>query len=165
MAKFAATIGKPVGDAQEAYENYWNGNPALKQLKDRLTMAWEQNGKRWVRGIDGRKIFTRSKHSLVNSLFQSCGAIVMEYSTIFMDKWLGGLVLDKSGNPCYSYKGKSVYRTGYFHDELCFEAPEDIASEIAELGVKSIEQAGKHLKMRVPLTGEGKVNINWAEVH
>lgn len=165
VKKFAATIGKPVDEAEEAYENYWNGNPALKQLKERLTMAWEQSGKRWVRGIDGRKVFTRSKHSLVNSLFQSCGAIVMELSTIFMDKWLGGLVLDKDNYPCYSYKGYTVYRTGFFHDELCFEAPEEIAEEIAQLGVKSIEAAGRHLKTRVPLTGEGKVNTDWAGVH
>ena len=72
---------------------------------------------------------------------------------------------DKDNYPCYSYKGYTVYRTGFFHDELCLKRQRRLQEEIAQPGVKSIEAAGRHLKTRVPLTGEGKVNTDWAGVH
>lgn len=165
-SKLAATLGKPVSQGQAIFDAFWDANPALKMLKERITQFWETTGgKKWIRGIDGRKVFCRSKHSLVNYLFQSCGAIAMEYSGMFMDKWLGGLVLDKDNYPCYSYKGWPVYRCIFNHDEYVYEVPEHLAVEIGEMGVKSIEAAGKFLKMRVPLTGEYKIGSSWAATH
>jgi DNA polymerase I-like protein with 3'-5' exonuclease and polymerase domains len=134
-------------------------------FKGRITLLWESNGKSWIPGIDGRRVHTRQKHSVVNSAFQSCGAIAMDYSALFMDKWLGGITLDKEGVPCYLYRDCSVYRVGYFHDELIWEVPEHLANEIGEMGVKSIESAGRMLKMRVPLTGDYKVGMSWADIH
>ena len=163
--KLASTLGIPEHEAVPTFDAFWDGNTALKGFRDRITAVWESIGKKYIVGLDGRKVYTRSKHALVNSAFQSGGAIVMEYSAIFMDKWLGGLVLDNCGVPCYSYKGQYVYRVGFWHDELATEVPEDLAEEIKALGVKSIEMAGKHLKLRVPLAGSGKVGDNWASVH
>jgi len=51
------------------------------------------------------------------------------------------------------------------HDELVWEVPEHLANEIGEMGVKSIESAGRMLKMRVPLAGEYKVGVSWAATH
>lgn len=47
---------------------------------------WKKHGK--LIGIDGRPLFGRSPHSLVNLLFQSCGAIAMDYANAFMAKWI-----------------------------------------------------------------------------
>src|SRR5207253_1983966 len=44
------------------------------QLKERLTKQVERFG--WVYGLDDRKIPIRSKHSDLNFLIQSCGAIL-----------------------------------------------------------------------------------------
>jgi DNA polymerase I-like protein with 3'-5' exonuclease and polymerase domains len=64
------------------------------------------------------------------------------------------------------YKDKYIVRRiGYFHDEVEFECDEEIAEEIAKLIETAIEKAGKHLKLFVPLAGEGKVGLNWKEVH
>ena len=46
-----------------------------------------------------------------------------------------------------------------------FECEEPIAEEIAKMIEKSITKAGEHLKLNVPLAGEGKVGIGWKEVH
>lgn len=145
---------------------FWEAAKPLATFKDKITQYWESVGqKRSIKGIDGRIIWTRAKHAVVNSAFQSCGAIAMDYSTMFMDKWLGGLVLDKSKIPCYSYKDEYIYRIAFMHDELAWEVPEHLADEIGGMGVKSIEAAGRMLKMRVPLTGEYKKGMSWKDVH
>lgn len=65
---------------QAVIDAYWDGNPGLKQAKEKLEDYWMRTGKKYIMGIDGRKIYTRSKHSLLNALFQSTGAILMDYS-------------------------------------------------------------------------------------
>lgn len=167
-AKLASTLGKPESEGNRLLNAFWEANPALTSLKESLILHWKQDGKgKWVRGIDGRRIITRFEHSLVNSLFQSCGAIAMDYSLLYMDKWLGGLKYNsETKRPGYLYKGKWwVYRVGYFHDEAIWEVPEEIAGVIKKMGVLSIEKAGELLGLRVPLTGEGGVGYTWKDIH
>lgn len=164
--KLASTLGVTKAEGETIFEAFWEAAKPLSILKDRLTQFWESTGDRaWIRGIDGRKVRTRSKHSLVNTLFQSCGAIVMSYANLLMDKWLGGIVLDTDGTPHYNYKGRKLYRTGHFHDEACWEVPEELAEEVLQMGVRSIIKAGQHLKLKVALDGGGKVGTTWADVH
>lgn len=164
--KLATTLRQPEWKGEELYEAFWRANPALTALRERLTMFWETTGeKRWIRGVDGRKVVTRSKHAIINTLFQSCGAICMDYSALFMDKWLGGLGIDNEGRPCYSYKGHNVYRMIFMHDEFVWGCHEDIAEEIGQLGVKSIQKAGEYLKLSVPLEGSAMIGQNWSMIH
>jgi DNA polymerase-1 len=164
--KLAKTLGLPEYKGEEIYERFWNANLPLKLLREAVTTWWETRGrKKYVKGIDGRLLMTRSKHSLVNTLFQSAGSIAMDYSFLFMDKWLGGLKIDEDGKPCYTYKGYTLYRVAMMHDELLFDCPPEIAEEVGQMGVKSIEAAGKYLKFRVELTGEAKIGPTWASVH
>jgi hypothetical protein len=89
----------------------------------------------------------------------------MDYSALFMDKWLGGIGLDSEGYPCYHYKGHRIYRVSYHHDEFGWEVPEALAEGFVTLGNRSIIKAGEHLKLRVPLDAAGKVGDNWKDVH
>ena len=164
--KIASMLGVPLGEGKNIYNAFWESAKPLALFKEKLTEYWETTGgKQYVLGIDGRKIRTRSKHSLVNAVFQSCGAIVMDYSALFMDKWLGGVGLDSDGYPCYHYKGHRIYRVSYHHDELGWEVPEELAKGFVTLGNRSIIKAGEHLKLRVPLDAAGKVGDNWKDVH
>jgi hypothetical protein len=164
--KLAKTLGLDEKFGEQLYEAFWKANEPLAKLREAVTTWWELKGqKKFIKGIDGRLLMTRSKHSLVNTLFQSTGAVVMDYSAMFMDKWLGGIRLDDEKYPCYHYKGHVIYRDLYQHDELGFDCPEEIAEEIGKMGCKSIEQAGKYLKMRVPLGGECKIGADWSKVH
>lgn len=164
--KLASTLGKPENQAKKLYEAFWDGNPSLKELKTNVEKFWETKGQsKWIPGIDGRRIFTRKKSALLNSLFQSCGAIVMDYACCFLDEWLGGIKFDRNFKPCYSYKGHTVRRIGFFHDEIEFECEEAVAEEVANMIEKAIAYAGEYLALKVPLAGEGKVGVNWKETH
>ena len=125
----------------------------------------EKGEKKYVVAIDGRTLCSRSEHSLVNLLFQSCGAIAMDLALCLFDKHLGKNSLDEKGLPTYHYKGYKVRRVGYFHDELQVECAPEIADEIGTLIVSCIKQAGDMLKLRVPLDGEYKIADNWAGTH
>lgn len=164
-AKIASTAGLPESRGKEVSENFWEANWATKELKDNLEKYWKQVGKeKYLPAIDGRMLCTRKKSALLNTIFQSCGGIAMDYALCFMDHWLGKMYWEDR-KPYYIYKGYKVRRICYQHDEAEFEAEEPIAQEIGEMIVKAIEKAGLFLKLKVPLAGEAKVGKNWRSVH
>lgn len=163
--KLAATLNIPVKMGNDKLEAFWEANPATKELKENLEKYWTTTGReKYLPAIDGRMLCTRKKSALLNAIFQSCGGIAMDYALCFLDLWLGGLKW-KDRKPYYLYKGRVVMRVCYQHDEVEFECEEEIADEIARMIEKAIEKAGQHLKLKVPLAGEGKVGKSWCEVH
>lgn len=164
-AKIASTAGLPEQRGKEISEKFWSANPATKELKDNLEKYWKKVGnEKYLPAIDGRMLCTRKKSALLNTIFQSCGGIAMDYALCFMDHWLGKMYWEDR-KPYYIYKGYKVRRVGYTHDEAEFEAEEPIAQEIGEMIVKAIEKAGQFLKLKVPLAGEAKVGKDWLAVH
>lgn len=164
--KLASTLGLPESKGDLLLERFWKANPATATLKENVTKFWETTGqKKWLPAIDGRRLSTRKKSALLNTLFQSCGAIVMDYAACFMDSWLGGIEFDSNYKPHYNYKGFLVRRIAYQHDELEYECDEEVSEEVSKMIEKAIQKAGEHLQLSVPLAGEGKVGKSWKEVH
>jgi len=163
--KVASTLGLPEKMGNDKLNAFWEANPAVKGLRDSLEKYWETKGQgKFLPAIDGRILRTRKKSALLNTIFQSCGGIVMDYAGCFMDLWLGGLHW-KDRKPYYTYKGFVVRRIGYMHDELEYECDEVIAPEVAKMIEKAIEKAGQFLQLKVELAGEGLVGKSWCEVH
>ena len=69
---------------KEVSESYWDAMLPLKMFKQDLELEWEKNGKEYIIGIDGRKLRTRSRHSLLNVIFQSTGVICAKYVAVFL---------------------------------------------------------------------------------
>lgn len=163
--KVASTLGLPEKMGNEKLEKFWQANPAIKGLRDNLEKYWETVGRsKYLPAIDGRMLCTRKKSALLNTIFQSCGGITMDYAGCFMDVWLGGLKW-KDRKPFYVYKGYIVRRIAYQHDEYEYEAEDEIADEVGKMIEKAIEKAGQYLKLKVPLAGEAKIGNSWMEVH
>jgi hypothetical protein len=163
--KLASTLGLPVKMGNDKLEAFWEANPATKALKENLEKYWTSTGReKYLPAIDGRMLCTRKKSALLNTIFQSCGGISMDYALCFMDAWLGGLKW-KDRKPYYLYKGHLVRRIGYWHDEAEFECDAAIAEEIGQMIEKAIEKAGQYLKLKVPLAGEAKTGKSWMETH
>ncbi len=88
-AKAAQIIGSDLVTGKAVVEAFWTAALPLKDLKTKLQDYWETVGdKRFVLGIDGRKVPTRSKHALLNSLFQSAGVICAKRAMVIHDKKL-----------------------------------------------------------------------------
>ena len=84
IPKVQAMLNVDKERATEIFNGFWDSVPSLKELKQAVTQHWNDNDKKFITGIDGRKITTRSEHSLLNSAFQSAGVIAAKYVTVLM---------------------------------------------------------------------------------
>ena len=175
-----------MNDAERIFNAFWDSSPPLKLLKQALTRYWKSNNRKFIKGLDGRKIFTRSEHSLVNYLFQSAGIICMKQAMVLWDKWI-------------REEGIDAHQVIHYHDEAQAEdwysnvithsasSVEDLRSKFGgvittkpkeeagiytakycrsgELGVLSIVEAGKHFNLNVELGAEYKIGHNWSDTH
>ena len=80
--KLSKMLGISEEEGQRLFNDYWDAVPALKELKEKVEATWEASGKKSIPGLDGRLLSTRSKHSLINVLFQSGGAISAKWSAV-----------------------------------------------------------------------------------
>jgi hypothetical protein len=166
--KLASSLGLSGPEGQAAFDNYWTMNEGLGKLKTAVESYFNTTGKKkYIVAKDGRIVCVRGKNVLLSCLGQGLGAISMSYAACFMDTWLGELYLDSLGRPHYIYKGKRVARVSMVHDEYSWEIEDGIQEEIREMSVEAIRQAGRTLKLALPLEGEGKLSFEgtWKDVH
>jgi len=147
--KLASTFGWTQHEAEIAYQKFWDANPALRALAAKVQTSGEKG---WIRGLDGRPIPVDSKHSALNRLLQSAGAITMKYAMVIADREI-------------RREGISAQGLIRYHDEEQWEASFYEADRVGKIGVESIRKAGRYLKLNVPLDGEYKVGSNWSETH
>lgn len=112
--KLKKMLGLSDEQAKALFDAYWDAVEPLKNLRDAVGKSWEARGKSFVIGVDGRKIVTRSKHSLLNALFQSGGVICAKYSTVFIYQ-----LLEEQGYKCNPFSDKTIDMCGMieYHDE------------------------------------------------
>lgn len=108
--------------AEEIFDSFWEAVPSLKAYKEDLDKLWEKNDKKFIYSIDGRKILTRSSHSLLNFVFQSSGVIVAKYVTIFIME-----EAEKRGLCIDPFEGKPDLRNMIdYHDESQLAVRKDL---------------------------------------
>ena len=114
--KLAKMLGISLNEAKRLFNEYWDAVIALKQLKEKVEQVWERSGKTSIPGIDGRLLSTRSKHSLINVLFQSGGAISAKWSAVRLAQALEKRNL--LGDPFkHTTNDKKVWWMIHMHDE------------------------------------------------
>lgn len=83
-AKIASMLGISLEKAQAVIDAFWDSNIGLKGRREALEKFWEATGKRFIYGLDGRKVYTRSKHSLLNAYQQNGGAALFDLVGILL---------------------------------------------------------------------------------
>ena len=147
--KLGKVVEGNTSDGRRAREYFFDNNPAFKSLRDRVTRA---ANKKFLKGLDGRKLFIRNNHAALNTLLQGAGAIVMKKGLEILSNRL-----NLSNTP-----HKFVAN---IHDEWQIEVSECRANKVGQMAVESIIEAGKFYNLRCPLDGEYKVGRNWSETH
>lgn len=112
--KLKAMLGLSDAEAKALYDAYWEAVKPLSDLRDEVVKVWKRRGSKYVVGIDGRKIITRSQHSLLNALFQSGGVINAKYTTVFLFQYL-----EERGYKCDPFVYEDLDCCGMieYHDE------------------------------------------------
>jgi len=120
--RVAMTIGCSLAEGETVFNAFWELAWPLAKLKNALEVYWKGEGKkRFVRGLDGRKIPTRAEHALINSLFQSAGVICAKKTMVLHDRLLReeGLIVDFFVD---DWKNKSYCQQMIaYHDEAQLE--------------------------------------------
>ena len=147
--KLGKVVEGNTADGKRAREYFFDNNPAFKSLRDRVTRA---SAKKYLKGLDGRKLYIRNTHAALNTLLQGAGAIVMKKALGILDDLLKLNTID------YKFVAN-------IHDEWQIEVKESQAEFTGELAVKSIIQAGEEFNLRCPMDGEYKIGRNWSETH
>lgn len=149
-AKIGTVVGGSSKEGQRLIDSFLRNTPKLQELRQKVSRIYSTKGK--LPGLDGRQLLCRSEHSAVNTLLQGAGAIVMKQALVIFDHKLKQI--------------KMPYKfVANVHDEWQIEVLETFSDQVGRLGVESIEEAGKVLEMRCPLTGEYKAGNNWKETH
>jgi DNA polymerase I-like protein with 3'-5' exonuclease and polymerase domains len=97
VKRVAKTVGCTLEEAQIIFDTFWEQAFPLKQLKEAMQQYWEGKGeKKFLLGVDGRKLPIRSKGNVINTAFQSAGVICAKKAMIYHDRMLKaeGLSID-----------------------------------------------------------------------
>ena len=93
VPKLSKTLGVSLKEGKIIYDKFWKGMPAMLSLKEAVEKFYEKTNNSYILAIDGRKLIARSKHSLLNLLFQSAGSILVKYTIVDVCKRLEELNL------------------------------------------------------------------------
>jgi DNA polymerase I-like protein with 3'-5' exonuclease and polymerase domains len=160
-AKKTGSIICPEGNEDEQYrkgkktiDTFYSNLPAIKKLKDAIDKKINDRG--YLIGIDGRRLQIRSRHSALNQLLQSTGAIAVKKATtiLYNDMISRGLEF-----------GKDWGFVAHVHDEYQALVRPEYVALYKELAIDSFRKSGEYFNLKCPLTGEARVGQNWMETH
>lgn len=148
--KIGKIIGKGGKEGRQIKNKFLKKLPALKYLKDAVAKAADERG--WVKGLDGRAIPVRHSHASLNTLLQSCGAIICKTWYVYIARALKKHNLD-------------AQIVAFIHDEvqiLVKKGQEDEAGKLIQLCMGEVQQ---RFNFRCQLDSEYKYGGTWADTH
>jgi DNA polymerase I-like protein with 3'-5' exonuclease and polymerase domains len=153
-AKLGSIVNGSKADGAKLRNKFLSNLPKLGQLIDKVKKASRRG---YLIGLDGRKITMRKnsngdvmEHKALNTLLQCAGAVVMKQSLVLLTEYA---------------KDLDYIKVIDMHDEGQADVSEKDAELYAKYAVQSIIDAGKHFNLNIPLDGEAKIGLNWAETH
>lgn len=152
--KLGSIVGKGRKAGTQMRSKTMKGLPALGKLSEAVADRVALNG--YLVGLDGRKLNVRSKHSALNTLLQSAGALVMKLATV--------LLYDDLTERGYVF-GPDWALVAHVHDEFQIECRKEIADEIGRAACEAITRAGEFFEFKCPLAGSYDIGETWADTH
>lgn len=153
-AKIGSIVGGKSKEGKELKARFLSGLPKLKTLLDKIKYKVEnQHGStKYLKGLDGRVVRVRSPHAALNTLLQSCGAIVCKF-------WLIGVMRQ------IKKEGLEAYPVGNIHDEMQIMVLDKDVDRVKEICEGIMPLIGDYFKFRCPLEAEAKHGPTWSFTH
>jgi len=160
--KLQSVLNCPLPLAKQAFDLWWSDRAVMLELQKKLMEALSSRGQlishtrlaegAYIIGIDGRKIFVRSTHSLVNSLIQNAGSLIMKFIVCFVYNRIQQQKLD-------------AHFVIQMHDELEIELFEKDFPLVSDFIQEAIISCNNYFKLKIPMAMDIKTGINWSQVH
>lgn len=152
--KLSEILDVSFAEAKRVRDNFNKSLPALGMLINAVKKKFRDYG--YLKGIDGRKLICRAEFSSLNTLIQSCGALLVKQGTIIINE-----ELHKAG---FKF-GKDYNQVLHIHDEMQFNVIKERTEEFKQIANSIFALTQNHFNFRCPLAGEIKVGSNWSDTH
>jgi DNA polymerase I-like protein with 3'-5' exonuclease and polymerase domains len=163
IGKVKEILGVDGTIAAKVHRLWWEDKKAVLELQKNLEYSLKYRGSydgktlkedAYIKGLDGRKVFIRSAHSLVNALIQNAGAVVSKFIACKVYKEIDRLELNANFICVY-------------HDEINLEIADnkETTEMVEKIIKKSVAICNQYFKLSVPMEMEIKTGHNWAEIH
>ena len=158
--KITMVLGVSWDEAGKAIKKYKRGIVGLEELINNLEVEHRSYMRTHstrcgrIKLIDGRLVGSRKLSSVLNTLCQGCGAVIMKRAQIILDD----ILTKEFGIERWAW-------CATVHDEFQIECEPAIAEEVSLAGQRAIKEAGEFYATNIPLAAEGSVGENWGETH
>lgn len=170
-AKIGLIVGGGKKEGSALMKKFIEGTPAIKDLREAVQSTLISESKwvdgenivkwkrRWLKGLDGRRIHIRSPHSALNALLQGDGAVVCKHWIVETER-----MLEEAGY-VHGWEGDFAYMA-WVHDELQIACrTQEIAEEVVKIAQLAMRKVGEFYNFKCVLDTEGKIGPTWKECH
>jgi len=169
--KTGQIVGKGKEEGKRLKTKFLQNTPAIATLREVIQESLVKDSKwvggeqkvtwkrRWVKGLDGRRVHVRSPHAALNTVLQSAGALICKLWVVRTVRMLEarGLV--------HGWHGDFALMA-WVHDEVQVAARTDeIAETVKEVAQLAMREVGEFFNFRCRLDTEGKTGGNWYDCH
>lgn len=173
-AKVGGFVGGGKAEGKELKKAFLENTPAISGLRtaleDSLIESQKWNAalkkfdikwrRRWIKGLDGRKVHVRSPHAALNTLLQSAGALICKAWVVELERLLmeeHGLTHGWDGDFCFM---------AWVHDEVQLAARTPAIAEILkDAGQQAMRNVQQLFNFRCQLDTEAKAGGTWRDCH
>ena len=152
--RYDAQLPPEVSESDEVTD--WLEHSA-ERLVCGVDIKWKR---RYIKGLDGRKVHVRSPHSALNTLLQSAGALVCKAWVVELERLLmeeHGLSHGWDGDFCFM---------AWVHDEVQIAARNpEIAEIVRNAGQQAMRNVQELFAFRCQLDTDYKIGGTWKDCH
>jgi DNA polymerase I-like protein with 3'-5' exonuclease and polymerase domains len=158
IGKIVAPLANPVEQAKigkELKQRFLRNLPALNKV---IRDIQRQAGRKYLVGLDKRRLFVRSKHAALNTDLQGMGATIANWWLLFIED-----MLEEKGLT-YGWDGDFVFNL-WVHDEVQISCREGLEETVKQVCKDAATEAGKYLNFLLPVEASAAHGNNWAVTH
>ena len=150
--KIGSIIGGTKSDGKKIKARFLKQTPALKILREKVS---EKAAGGYIKGIDGRRIPIRHPHAALNTLLQSCGAVICKKWYVEIHKMFKEAGLTEN----------DARAVAFVHDEVQIVVRNGMEEQVGEITKQAIRNVERQLNFGCRLDAEYNVGQNWAATH
>lgn len=158
IGKIVSPLSSPGQQAKigkELKARFLRNLPALSKV---IRDIQRQASRKYLLGIDGRRLYVRSKHAALNTDLQGMGATIANWWLIFIEDMMMEEGLQ------YGWNGDYV-NCAWVHDEVQIAAREGLQDLVQEICIEAAKRTGEYLNFALPVEASAVSGTNWALTH